>query len=146
MKNANVAGVIQESRDYEDARLKLLKSVSKFRPRETVFEFGHRGSKGKTLAAEIMRARRSKITIKADEPTPVEEKDESDAEENDGSKLTKDVFRDPEHYIAHFQPGNTVEEQAYEINRSENSFANASHAVMMNLVDRKSTRLNSSHV
>ena len=132
------AGVVQESRDYEDARMKLLTSVSSFRPRETVFEVGHRGSKGKTLAAEIMRARRNKITIRADAPATDERIPELEAEEDEeqeAPKLGQGVFRDPEHYIAHFQPGNTVEERAYDINRSENSFAEASRAVMMNLAD-----------
>jgi ATP-dependent RNA helicase DDX54/DBP10 len=137
-----LAGLEGEIQDYEDARLKLLSSVSSFRPRETVFEVGHRGSKGKTLAAEIMRARRNKITIRADIP-PAEEQngDPEESEEVETKKLTQGSFRDPEHYIAHFQPGNTVQERAYDINRTENSFAEASRAAMMNLTDDDGTKL-----
>src|SRR5436309_6818447 len=98
--------IVGEKHDYEDARVKLLSSVSGFRPRETVFEIGHKGSKGKSLAAEIMRARRNKITIKADETTAKEIIDDNPDIEEPTLKLTNGIFRDPENYIAHFEPGN----------------------------------------
>jgi ATP-dependent RNA helicase DDX54/DBP10 len=124
---------VGEVHDYEDARMKLLNSVSGFRPRETVFEIGHKGSKGKSLAAEIMRARRSKITIKADEPAK-EIEDDLDNDEP-ASSLTRGSFRDPENYIEHFVPGNTAQERGYDVHRPANSFAEDSKGAMMNLVD-----------
>ena len=123
--------LVGEKQDYEDARIKLLNSVSGFRPRETVFEIGHKGSKGKSLAAEIMRARRNKITIRSDEATKEIEVGDIDNEE----QLTKGSFRDPENYIAHFVPGNTVQERGYDVNRLANSFAEASKGAVMNLMD-----------
>ena len=118
---------------FEDARMKLLESVSGFRPKETVFEIGHKGSKGKTLAAEIMRTRRAKITIKSDEP---EETTNGNTEHEEVKpSLGAGTFRDPENYIAHFEPGNTAEERGYDVNRPTHSFAEASRAAVMNLQD-----------
>ena len=117
--------------------MRLLNKVSGFRPKETVFEIGHKGSKGKSVAAEIMRVRRSKITIKADEPGKVIE-DDSDTEDvtiPTTSSLSKQSFKDPEHYIAHFQPGNTAQEHGYDVNRPANSFAEVARGAMMNLAD-----------
>jgi ATP-dependent RNA helicase DDX54/DBP10 len=128
---SNIAG---ERAEYDDARTKLLNSVSAFRPKETIFEIGHKGSKGKSLAADIMRSRRTKITIKADEPVPTTH-DMSEDGSPETVALGKGAFRDTENYIAHFQPGNTVQERGYDVHRTENSFAEASKAVMMNLAD-----------
>jgi ATP-dependent RNA helicase DDX54/DBP10 len=117
--------------------LRLLNKVSGFRPKETVFEIGHKGSKGKSVAAEIMRVRRSKITIKADEPGKAVE-DDSDTEDvaiPTTPSLSKQSFKDPEHYIAHFQPGNTAQEHGYDVNRPANSFAEVARGAMMNLAD-----------
>jgi len=119
---------VTEKLDYEDARIKLLSSVSGFRPKETVFEIGHKGSKGKSLAAEIMRARRSKITIKSDEP-------QKQSSLDDQEPIIKQSFRDPENYIAHFEPGNTAQERGYDVHRPTNSFVEASRGAVMNLVD-----------
>ena len=121
-----------EKEDYDDARLKLLTSVSEFRPKETVFEIGHKGSKGKSLAAEIMRSRRSKITLKSDESAAKKNKKEDDA---DIEHAVAKTFRDPENYVDHFKPGNVAQEHGYDVNRPANSFAEASRSVMMNLID-----------
>jgi ATP-dependent RNA helicase DDX54/DBP10 len=126
--------IVEEKHDYEDARIKLLSSVSGFRPKETVFEIGHKGSKGKSLAAEIMRARRNKIIIKADEMPAKEVEDDLDIEDAMPS-LTKGSFRDPENYIAHFEPGNTTQEHGYDVHRPSNSFVEASRGAVMNLMD-----------
>jgi ATP-dependent RNA helicase DDX54/DBP10 len=114
-----------------------LNKVSGFRPKETVFEIGHKGSKGKSVAAEIMRVRRSKITIKADEPGKAVE-DDSDTEDvatPTTPSLSKQSFKDPEHYIAHFQPGNMAQEHGYDVNRPAHSFAEVARGAMMNLAD-----------
>ena len=81
-----------------------------------------------------MRARRSKITIRADEPTKEVERDDLENDEP-SSNLTKGSFRDPENYIAHFVPGNTAQERGYDVHRPTNSFAEASRGAVMNLVD-----------
>src|ERR1700737_1412081 len=125
--------VVSERQDYEDARIKLLNSVSGFRPRETIFEIGHKGSKGKTVAAEIMRARRDKILIK---PRDAPAKDSKEEHENEGpepSIIAKGSFRDPENYIAHFEPGNAPQERGYDVHRPSNSFAEVSRQATMNL-------------
>jgi len=121
-----------EKEDYDDARLKLLSSVSSFRPKETVFEIGHKGSKGKSLAAEIMRSRRSKITLKSDESAAKKDNREDDVDIEDSAPKT---FRDSENYIDHFKPGNVAQEHGYDVNRPTSSFAEASRSVMMNLID-----------
>jgi ATP-dependent RNA helicase DDX54/DBP10 len=114
----------------------LLTSVAGFRPKETVFEIGHK-SKGKTVAAEIMRARRNKIIVKSDENLTKQESHEEDdiMAEEPQTLLTKGSYRDPENYISHFDPANAALERAYDINRPSNSFAEASRGVAMNLVD-----------
>ena len=127
-----------EKKNFEDARMKLLGSVSGFRPKETVFEIGHKGTKGKSAAAEIMRARRSKITIKSDEPA-THKQPESSQETDAPIANLKSSFRDPEHYIAHFEPGNTAQERGYDVHQPTNSFAEASRRVVMNLADDDGT-------
>jgi ATP-dependent RNA helicase DDX54/DBP10 len=129
---------VTEKLDFEDARNRLLSSVSGFRPKETVFEIGHKGTKGKTLAAEIMRARRGKINPKVDQPTnpqPSQQVPELDDPINNPIS----TFRDPEHYIAHFEPGNTTQERGYDVHRPTNSFVEDSRQVMMNLADDDGT-------
>jgi ATP-dependent RNA helicase DDX54/DBP10 len=124
--------IAMEKQDYDDARMKLLSSVSGFRPKETVFEIGHKGTKGKSLAAEIMRARRTKITLKPRSDL-VSNANEID---NDGEEASLHTsFRDPENYIDHFKPGNLAQEHGYDVHRPGNSFAEASRSVMMNLID-----------
>jgi len=125
--------VADREQDYEDARIKLLNSVSAFRPRETVFEVGHKGSKGKNLGAVIMRARRSKITIKADE-TPVKAGEDDFKDEQHNPTLCKGTFQDPEHYIAHFEPSTTAQDRGFDVNRPSNSFVEESRAALMNLL------------
>jgi len=121
-----------EKEDYDDARMKLLSSVSGFRPKETVFEIGHKGSKGKSLAAEIMRARRTKITPRSKSDLPSREIDIGFEEP---AQPPQPSFRDPENYIDHFKPGNLAQEHGYDVHRPGNSFAEASRAVMMNLTN-----------
>jgi ATP-dependent RNA helicase DDX54/DBP10 len=120
-----------EKEDYEDARTKLLSSVSGFRPKETVFEIGHKGTKGKSLAADIMRTRRTKIIPKSSRPDLLS--NEIDLDVDEPSPQTS--FRDPENYIHHFKPGNLAQEHGYDVHRPGNSFAEASRSVMMNLMD-----------
>jgi ATP-dependent RNA helicase DDX54/DBP10 len=119
-----------EKEDYDDARMKLLSSVSGFRPKETVFEIGHKGTKGKSLAAEIMRARRAKIALKS-RPDLLSNEIDIDVDE----PSPQERFRDPENYIDHFKPGNLAQEHGYDVHRPGNSFAEASRSVMMNLMD-----------
>lgn len=79
-----------------------------------------------------MRARRSKITIRSDEtPNKVNDIKVEESPQN----LTRGTFRDPEHYVAHFDPGNITQERGYDVNRSTNSFMEASRGAVMNLVD-----------
>jgi len=134
-----------EHKGFDDARIKLLSSVSGFRPKETVFEIGHKGTKGKSLAAEIMRARRRKITLKSHEPTTATHTTDidnpADSTPETAIPLTskKSSFRDPEHYIPHFEPGNTAQERGYDVHQPANSFAEASRRVTMNLADDDGT-------
>lgn len=51
-----------ETNSAEQARIDMLARISGFRPQETVFEIGTRGKAGHGEAAEMMRARREKIT------------------------------------------------------------------------------------
>jgi ATP-dependent RNA helicase DDX54/DBP10 len=124
--------VAGENHDYEDARIQLLNSVSNFRPRETIFEIGHRGTNGRNLAAQIMRVRRSKITTKSDELLAAGEANNSEMDAS-GATLTKGSFRDSANYVSHFEPGNTAEEDGYSVNRPTNSFVEASRGAIMNL-------------
>jgi len=83
-----------------------------------------------------MRARREKITLKSGES----EKEAEDAEisvdiDVADPTLTRGSFRDPEHYISHFQPGNIAQERGYDVHRPTNSFAEASRTATMNLAD-----------
>lgn len=128
------SNVVGEKQTYEDARVKLLNSVSTFRPRETIFEIGHKGLKGRTLAAEIMRARRSKITIKPAECT-VKRDEDNDEDHQHATMMSKGSFQDSEHYIAHFEPSAGAGERGYDVNRSSHSFAEDSRAAVMNLQD-----------
>jgi ATP-dependent RNA helicase DDX54/DBP10 len=123
--------IVGEKQDYEDARLKLLNSVSGFRPKETIFEIGHKGSKGKAVAAQIMRARRDKI--QPNENTTKDQEEEGLEEVSEPSKLVEGLFRDPENYIAHFEPGNAAQEHGYDVHRPTNSFVESSRQATMNL-------------
>jgi ATP-dependent RNA helicase DDX54/DBP10 len=87
-----------------------------------------------------MRARRDKITIKPQEPSSKDavqepEKDDEPVESEKPSKLAKGSFRDPENYIAHFEPGNAAQEHGYDVHRPVNSFAEVSRQATMNLAD-----------
>lgn len=84
-----------------------------------------------------MRTRRRKITLKPlestiDIDTPSEVTLEPAVPKNG-------TFRDPEHYIAHFEPGNTAQERGYDVHQPVNSFAEASRRVTMNLTDDDGT-------
>lgn len=122
----------EEEQDQEQQRLKLLTSVSDFRPQQPVFLVG---SKEKTVGAGILKYRRPK------EPKPTEATvDESDNESGEEAKppttgLSKGSFRDSEFYISHFQPGNAAQEHGYDVNRPTNSFAEASRGAVLNLLD-----------
>ena len=52
----------KETNNTEQARIDMLARISGFRPQETVFEIGTKGKAGHGEAAEMMRARREKIT------------------------------------------------------------------------------------
>jgi ATP-dependent RNA helicase DDX54/DBP10 len=87
-----------------------------------------------------MRARRDKITIKSDksDKSETQKQPESSQEADAPISNLKSSFRDPEHYIAHFEPGNTAQERGYDVHQ-QNSFAEASRRVMMNLADDDGT-------
>ena len=81
-----------------------------------------------------MRARRSKILLKSIEPTGSNAL-ESIHEAEVAIVARKNPFQDPEHYIAHFEPGNIAQERGYDVNQPTNSFAEASQRAVMNLAD-----------
>ncbi|KAF8658275.1 hypothetical protein AX16_002051 [Volvariella volvacea WC 439] len=110
-------------RDLEAKKEALLKTVSAFRPQETVFEVG---SKGNTTAAALMKERRkalkkSKLRAEAAASAAVEEEDEVDAgrsglgrsdiemaDEEDiaavfDTSSSKNRYRDEEFYMSHYQ-------------------------------------------
>jgi ATP-dependent RNA helicase DDX54/DBP10 len=79
-----------------------------------------------------MRARRDKIVIK---PADSAVEEDLDPAESEPTNVTKASFRDPEHFIAHFEPGNSAQERGYDVHRPVHSFAEVSRQATMTLAD-----------
>jgi ATP-dependent RNA helicase DDX54/DBP10 len=109
-------------------RSNLLSSIANFRPRETIFEIGQRGTHKNNEAAQIVRKRRSAVehvvqSSKKLKTTPAAVSIEEDVK----------TFKDEEYYMSHFpQDHNT--EQGYAVSKNESFMENA-QKVSMDLVD-----------
>jgi len=127
--------VTEEEQDEEQQRLKLLSSVSGFRPQQPVFLVGQKGAKEKSVGEGILKHLRPTVNISTE--TTINDTDDIEEEEArpSVSGLSKGSFRDSEFYVSHFQPGNAAQEHGYDVNRPTNSFAEASRGAVLNLLD-----------
>ena len=93
LKETNMLFEPDQEDDMEKAREQMLARVSGFRPAETVFEYGKRGTTNE--AAEIMRKRRSTIkTQQTREPETVPSDEDADDVQMDVSGLGATVIDD----------------------------------------------------
>ncbi|CAI2190966.1 18209_t:CDS:2, partial [Funneliformis geosporum] len=122
--------------EKEKERRNLISSISSFRPHETIFEIGSRGSKKASSAAQIMKLRRGNVSkvIEAHKSSILNKNSGADRSEFIKSNLKvekklKDHFRDEEFYIPHVQKDANTE-KGYSVHQGM-SFAEESKKAIM---------------
>ncbi|KAJ6625611.1 P-loop containing nucleoside triphosphate hydrolase protein [Mycena sp. CBHHK59/15] len=158
-----------QRRMREDARKLLLRSVNSFRPSETVFELGSKGSKGNVTNATLMKDRRKALQRSAQRQllsastlsTPEQDAEADDVPPShdvpmaDEAELAvvfetfarKQGYRDSDFYMSHYQK-DAMTEKGYSLNDGASSFAEQARGATFDLTgdegvaDRKRRQLN----
>ncbi|KAJ3269832.1 ATP-dependent RNA helicase ddx54 [Terramyces sp. JEL0728] len=115
-----------KTQDIELARYDMVSSLGKFRPQESIFELGKKGSK--TQEALLMQKRRQQLKHLIEKRVEKEEKITQQSQYDQNKILSQRVPKDQEdakdkEYYLSYRPSDDQTEQQYAINKSFNETA-----------------------